>query len=444
MPDPDDSIALDAIRRAAIPLGGDPADWDALLEQTADARFVLLGEASHGTHDFYHARAVITRRLIQEQGFDAVAVEADWPDAYRVNRYVRGLGEDTGAPEALADFTRFPTWMWRNTDVLAFVRWLRGHNATRPARERVGFYGLDLYSLYRSVDRVVDYLAEVDPEAAARARRRYGCLDHGGDEAQSYGMGVSLGMRPDCEDEVVRQLMDLQQRGTEYLLADGLLAEDEHFQAEQNARVVANAERYYRAMFGAQENTWNLRDTHMADTLDALARHLGRERPARIVVWEHNSHLGDARATARSRFGEINVGQLVRERHGREALAVGFTTDTGHVAAASDWDGPVEHKRVRPALPGSYEALFRDAGVGRFLLPLGEPTIAQALAGPRLERAIGVIYLPATERASHYFHCTLPRQFDLVAHFDETRAVRPLDPVSEWEAAVPETYPFGE
>lgn len=439
------AVLTNAICQAAHPLTEEETDYDPLMELIGDARFVLLGEASHGTHEFYRARADITRRLITEKGFTAVAVEADWPDAYRVNRYVQGLDDDATSKEALGGFKRFPVWMWRNTDVLAFVEWLRLHNTTRAATAwKVGFYGLDLYSLYTSIEAVISYLDKVDPEAAKRARSRYACFEHFGEDTQAYGYAAGFNLTKSCEDEVVNQLRDLQQQMTSYARRDGRLAEDEFFYAEQNARLAKDAEEYYRTMFGGHISSWNLRDRHMAGTLDALVAHLDRpEHKAKVVVWEHNSHLGDARSTSMGQQGELNVGQLVRERYGDQAVLVGFSTYTGTVTAASDWDAPHERKRVRPALPDSYEALFHDTGVSNFLLTLrNNDTLVKGLRGPRLERAIGVIYLPQTERLSHYFYARLPEQFDAVIHFDETHAVEPLDRTSQWEAGeVPETYP---
>lgn len=394
---------LDSVRAAAWPLTGAATEYDPLLELIGDARFVLLGEASHGTHEFYRERAAITRRLIAERGFTAVAVEADWPDAYRVNRWVRGGGDDADADAALGGFWRFPTWMWRNTVVRDFVAWLRDYNAALPTAEaRTGFYGLDLYSLYGSIAAILDYLDRVDPAAATRARARYGCFEHYRQDTGTYGYATSVGAAEPCEDEVVSQLLDLQGRAADLAARDGRVAEDEYFSAEQNARLVRNAEHYYRAMFRGRHSSWNLRDTHMAETLDALVAHLERDgAPAKVVVWAHNSHLGDARATELGEGGELNLGQLVREHRGREAILIGFTGYGGTVTAADDWDTPARVKRVRPGLPGSYEALFHAAGMPRFLLPLGEGT--KTLAGPLLERAIGVIYRPETERASHYF-----------------------------------------
>jgi erythromycin esterase-like protein len=423
------------------PLSGAAGDYDGLLETIGDASVVLLGEASHGTHEFYRERALITRRLIEEEGFCAVAVEADWPDAYRVNRYVRGAADDADAEEALGGFRRFPTWMWRNAEILDFVGWLRAHN-DRRREAAAGFYGLDLYSLYASVAEVIAYLEEVDPPAAERARQRYACFEQFGGE-QDYGRAVSFGISESCRRGVVAQLTELQRGADAYLRRDGIAAEDEQFYAEQNARLIASAEEYYRSMFADHGTSWNLRDRHMADTLARLSTHLERHGgPARIVVWEHNSHIGDARMTEMSRRGELNVGQLVRQRRPDDAVLVGFTTYAGTVTAASAWDAPAERKRVRPALPESYEALFHRVGEPRFLVDLLRGEAAEALRTPRLERAIGVIYRPETERASHYFSARLAGQFDAVVHIDETRAVEPLERTAGWELGEPpETYP---
>jgi erythromycin esterase-like protein len=410
------------------------------------ARFALLGEASHGTHDFYRERAEITKRLIKEKNFTAVAVEADWPDAYRVNRYVRALSDDIDGTEALSDFRRFPTWMWRNTVVLEFIEWLRAHNdALAPDVPKVGFYGLDLYSLHASMKAVLHYLETVDPEAAKRARERYSCFEQFGEDTQVYGLMTRLNLSKSCEEEVVNQLVELRRRAAEYGQHNRQAAEEVFFYAEQNARLVKNAEAYYRSMFLEEVSSWNLRDRHMAETLAALVQHLGRNgEPPKIAVWEHNSHLGDARATDRVRRGELNVGQLTREKYGRDVVLIGFTTYHGTVTAASDRGKPAERKRVRPALFGSYEELFHGTQLNRFLLVWDDNgMLAERLRGPRLERAIGVIYRPETERQSHYFSAQLPLQFDAVIHFDETRAVKPLELTAEWEVGeLPETFPF--
>ena len=438
------------IRENLHTLTGASSDYDPLIREIGDARFVLLGEASHGTHEFYRARAQITRRLIQEKNFTAVAVEADWPDAYRVNRYVRGASEDAEAIDSLAGFKRFPTWMWRNADVLDFIGWLREHNdgLTKDAN-KVGFYGLDLYSLHSSMEAVLGYLNKVDPDAAERARYRYSCFDHFGEDTQAYGYAAGFNLTESCEQEVVRQLLELRRHAADYASRDGRVAADDFFFAEQNARLVKNAEEYYRSMFRGTVPSWNLRDRHMAETLESLVRHFAQQgQSAKVVVWEHNSHLGDARATEMGERGELNVGQLVRERHGDNSVLIGFSTYTGTVTAASNWDAPAERKRVRPALRDSYEALFHEVGIPRLQLSLREGSpAASALRAPMLERAIGVIYRPETERQSHYFYARLAVQFDQLLHFDETRAVEPLERTPEWtmeEVGEPaETYPSG-
>jgi erythromycin esterase-like protein len=434
------------IREAARPVTGAAEDYDSLLELIGDARVVLLGEASHGTHEFYRERARISRRLIKEKGFAAVAVEADWPDAYRVNRWVRGAGEDRTALEALGGFQRFPRWMWRNRDVLEFVEWLRRHNDFQPKQGRVGFYGLDLYSLFSSIEAVIGFLDQVDPEAAQRARYRYSCFEDFGEDTQAYGYAAEFGLTQSCEDQAVQQLSDLQRQAADLSRRDGRIPEDEFFYAEQNARLVKNAEQYYRTMFRGRISSWNLRDRHMAETLEALVAHFDRKGGrSKVVVWEHNSHIGDARATAMGDQGEWNIGQLSRERFGDEAVLVGFSTFRGTVTAASDWDAPAERKRVRPGMQGSWEAFFHGLGGSDFLLPMrGDADLIEALNEVRLERAIGVIYRPETERVSHYFEARLPRQFDAVIHFDETRAVEPLDRTAGWDLGEPpETFPTG-
>lgn len=433
--------AVNAVCATAVDLTGADGDYDALVERARGARLVLLGEASHGTHEFYRERARITQRLVDELGFDAVAVEADWPDAYLVDCHVRGA-DDVDAEQALRGFRRFPQWMWRNDDVLDFVEWMRDRNSSLDAVDHVGFYGIDLYSLHASIDAVLTYLWKVDPDAAKRARERYSCFEHFGDDPQSYGYSTSLGAEG-CEEDVVRQLVELRRNAARYRERRAFRVVDEQFVAEQNARLVRNAERYYRAMFRGRVSSWNLRDSHMADTVEALLAHLGRDgHESRLVVWAHNSHLGDARATEMGVRGEHNVGQLLRERFGPAVFSVGFTTHTGTVTAATDWDAPAELKNVVPSLPGSYERLLHDCGRDRFYLSLSSPDVRKALREPRLERAIGVIYRPETERGSHYFHARLPDQFDSVIHIDVTSAVAPLERLGATdEAEIPETYP---
>lgn len=439
-------IGAAALADAAHPLTGGAGDYDALLNLVGDARFVLIGEATHGTHEFYEERARITQRLIREKGFTAVAVEADWPDAYRVNRYVRGEGNDADANAALSGFERFPAWMWRNTDVTAFVDWLRTHNEGVRAGPKVGFYGLDLYSLFTSVREVLHYLDQVDPTAAAEARRRYACFDHYEEDSQHYGYATGVGLSESCQQGVLTQLQELQQRAFDYMQADGASSEDAFFYAQQNARLVKNAEEYYRTMFRGRVSSWNLRDSHMAETLDALARHLSRDgEPAKIVVWEHNSHIGDARATEVGNLGEWNVGELARKAYPGQTCLIGFSTYDGHVTAASEWDGPAERKRVRPALHRSYEELLHHVGLPRYWLNLRDDTpVRRIMMERRLERAIGVLYLPRTERQSHYFNAQMAQQFDAVIHIDRTEALVPLDATSGWHSGEPpETYPEG-
>ncbi|HEX3761458.1 MAG TPA: protein-L-isoaspartate(D-aspartate) O-methyltransferase [Kofleriaceae bacterium] len=425
------------IAECAAPLERiEDAEIDGLLERIGDARVVLLGEATHGTSEFYRMRTRITQQLILRHGFAGVAVEADWPDAAAVHRYVRGL---PARPRRWVPFTRFPTWMWRNREVQALIEWLRAYN--QEAHQDAGFYGLDLYSLYSSAHEVVRYLDRADPVAARAARERYGCLTPWQDDPAAYGRAALLGRMRACEDEVVAMLRELLARRIEDA-ADG--DGDAWFDAAQNARVVADAERYYRVMYYGSAASWNLRDQHMFDTLTAILGHLGPGRDTRLVVWEHNSHVGDAAATEMAARGEHNVGQLCRAALGDTAYIVGFGTDHGTVAAADGWDEPMQRMRVRPARPDSYEALCHDAEIPAFLLPLRaplRPELRDELAAPRLERAIGVVYRPATELESHYFQAVLPRQFDEYIWFDETSAVDALPPVGE-PAVAPAEHPF--
>jgi erythromycin esterase-like protein len=419
-----------------------------LLEMIGDSRFVLIGEASHGTHEFYAMRAELTRRLIEERKVRAVVVEADWPDAYRVNRYVRGFTDDANEIEALAGFRRFPQWMWRNTVVVDFVRWLKDWNAGKKEEEQCGFYGMDLYSLHASAEAVIGYLDKVDPEAAKRARYRYSCFEDFREDPQAYGYAAGFDLSRSCADEAVQQLVEMLHRARSYARRDGRRAADEEFHAEQNARLVAHAEEYYRQMFGGRVSTWNLRDRHMVETIGELVkyldRHGGRGR-TKVAVWAHNSHLGDARATEMGEGGEVNVGQLMREKWMGEVFNIGFSTYSGTVTAADNWEDVAKLKRVRPGLEGSWEALFHQVG-GNFVVPLraerGE--LAVELRRARLQRAIGVIYRPATERISHYFEAHLGAQFDAMIHLNQTRAVEPLERTPAWDPAREfETFPYG-
>lgn len=429
--------ATELIRQAAEPLPelDDPA-FGAMFDRFADARVVLLGEATHGTSEFYRARAQITRRLIERHGFNIVAVEADWPDAARIDRYVRHKAVHVGSGPA---FRRFPQWMWRNVEVANFVDWLRAHNSVLHPASHTGFFGLDIYNMNASIAAVIEYLDRVDPQAGAVARERYGCLTPWQRDPATYGRAALTAGYAKCERPVLLALRDLLDKQLEYEARD----RDSFLDAAQNARLVASAERYYRAMYYATAESWNLRDRHMFDTLNDLMDWRGAS--ARAVVWAHNSHIGNAAATDMGRTrDEINIGQLCRENFAADASLIGFGTDRGTVAAADDWDGPMKIKTVRPAHHESYEYLCRDAGIRRFLLDLRKgrhEDLRSSLMPARLERAIGVIYRPDTELASHYFDAHLPEQFDGYVWFEETQAIKPLP--AESQKGLPDTYPFG-
>ena len=411
------------------------ADLAPMMERIGDAKVVLIGEASHGTSEFYRMRARITRRLIEEKGFTIVAAEADWPDAARIDHYVRHRETPPSEWEA---FARFPIWMWRNEEVRTFTDWLHGYNAPRAPKTRAGFYGLDLYSLFNSAKSIIDYLQDVDPDLARIARQRYGCLSPWEADPAAYGHAALTGAYRECEDEVVAVLVDLMKKRQDYAWNDG----DRFLDAAQNAALVANAEKYYRIMYYGSRASWNLRDDHMFETLQNVLNFHGDG--SRAVVWAHNSHIGDARATEMSHRGERNLGELCARGFGTDSFRIGFGTDHGTVAAASDWNGPMEVKQVRPSHAQSYERQFHLTGLPGLILPLREghkPVVVTELSKPRLERAIGVIYRPETELASHYFEADLPRQFDEYIWIDETRAVTPL--VTGQIKGVPDTYPFG-
>ena len=418
----------------ALPALDDPA-FARLFSRLGDKRVVALGEATHGTSEFYRARAAITRHLIEEHGFTIVAVEADWPDAARIDDYVRHCAR---APTLRHAFQRFPTWMWRNAETDDFIRWLRQHNAARPESERVEFRGLDVYSLSASIEAVLEYLDTHNPDGAQDARRRYGCLHPWQDEPERYGQAVMLGRKASCEEAVVEQLQALLEQRLDALRRDG----EAFFDAAQNARIVRAAEQYYRTMYYGSAESWNLRDRHMFDTLQRLLETRGPD--AKAVIWAHNSHIGNAAATAMSWQGEFNIGELCRAAYGQTCALVGFGTDRGTVAAADDWGEPMRVMSVRPARTDSYEAAFREAGVPASLTDWRQPgtsAVRQALSQTRLGRAIGVIYRPETELASHYYDTVLSDQFDAFVWFEETHAVTPLP--AHRPHGVPDTYPFG-
>lgn len=440
-----DARIAGALRSHVVPLGEHFGYEDAILDVVGDARIVLLGEATHGTHDFYATRRRITQRLVQDRGFTIVSAEADWPDAARVHRYVQGRSDDPDPRSSLEDFQRFPSWMWRNADVVALVGWMHEHNKT--AADKIGFYGLDLYSMHSSIHAVLAYLEAVDPEGVARAREAYSCILRYGSDPQTYGQMAGFGLAKHCEAAVFEQLVALQEARDRYVPGDEEGGIEEHFFAERNAALVADAEEYYRTMFTGRTSTWNLRDGHMVDTLDALLDFVTERqgRPAKAVVWAHNSHVGDARHTEPGRHGEHNIGQLCRQRHPGEVVNIGFTTSTGTVTAASDWGGQHETKRVRPPMDGSWEQLFQAVGEPKWLLDLRKPDVRELLKDERIERAIGVIYRPESERQSHYFKARIADQFDAVIHMEETRAVEPLDDTERMPVGdAPDTFPTGE
>jgi erythromycin esterase-like protein len=428
---------VEMLRKHAEPLPppAKAADFGAFFDRYGDARVVLLGEATHGTSEFYRARAAITRHLIKHHGFNIVAVEADWPDAGRIDDYVR---HQAPRPRRGDVFVRFPTWMWRNVEVLEFADWMRGHNAELPEDQRASFQGLDVYSLSESMHAVLAYLDTVDPDEAANARRRYGCLTPWQDDPAHYGHAVVRGGRHSCEDRAVAQLRELLASRIDYIRGDG----ERWFDAVQNARIVRAAERYYRAMYQSSNESWNLRDRHMFETLQALLGHRGDG--AKAVVWAHNSHVGNAAATAMGWQGQFNIGELCRMAHGDDAVLIGFGTDTGTVAAADDWGADMRIKTVRPARPDSYEHAFRRTGLARTLTDWrgsDRRELADMLRTPLLERAIGVVYRPETELLSHYFEAVLAEQFDAWVWFDQSTAVTPLG--HERPHGAPETWPFG-
>lgn len=428
----------DLVAEHALPFDEAP-DTRAFLDRVGEARVVCLGEATHGTDEFYRIRAALTKALIEEAGVRIVAVEADWPDAERVDAYVRHREPAEAEWEA---FSRFPTWMWRNEAVRDFVEWLRAWNADRPEDDRAGFFGLDLYSLYTSIHEVLRYLDGHDAELAADARQRYACLMPFEGEPADYGRALALRRYDDCRADVVDLLRGLlQKRIAQTATAHGRDPDDfPYFNAVQNARVVRDAEAYYREMFVGGANTWNLRDTHMVATLQALLDHVGEG--SRAAVWAHNSHVGDAAATQMGQRGEVNVGHLCRQALGDDAYLVGFGTHTGTVFAADDWGSEGRVKDVRPSNSESFERLGHESGVPRFTLPLrgADDRLAYELGHPRLERAIGVIYRPQTELQSHYFHADLAGQFDEWIWVDETSALVPLGPSHAPE--LPHAHPF--
>ena len=428
---------LEKIKKVTIDFSDD--FYSAILDKIGDAQIVLLGEATHGTQEFYDIRSKITQKLILEKGFNAIAIEGDWPEAHNVNHYINHF-KFNNAQEALKGFNRFPTWMWQNFSIVNLVEWLHEYN--KSALSRVNFYGLDLYSLYGSIDAIITYLEKVDPDAAHAAKKRYACLEQFRQDPQVYGYSVFTGLSESCKQEVIDVLKSLQESQWRLVLENKVSASDA-FYVIQNARLVKNAEEYYRSLFINEVSNWNLRDTHMMETLEQIVHYhhnLGVKNP-KIVIWAHNSHIGNSAATQMGMQGEFNIGHLVKDTFSAQSYSLGFTTYNGTVTAASDWHKPVERKRIRNALDGSYEALFHALGKNTFFLSLEDKTL---VPGKMLERAIGVVYAPQTERQSHYFYASLAHQFDGVIHYDRTTALEPLEKTTQWiDGEVPETYPTG-
>ena len=428
-----------SLRRAARPIAT-AADLDPLMERIGDSRFVLLGEATHGTSEFYTWRAELTKRLVVEKGFTIIGVEGDWPDCYRVNRYAKGRpGAGSSAEDVLHAFTRWPTWMWANREVARFIEWLREHNVHRGEGERAGFYGLDVYSLWDSMREVIAYLHRVDPSAVPHARRAYNCFEPFAEDEQAYARATAL-VPTSCEDEAVAVLAALRRSAASYK-EDG---KEGFFDAEQNALVARNAERYYRAMVRGGPESWNVRDHHMVETLNRLVAHHGAT--CKAVVWEHNTHIGDARYTDMARHGMVNVGELVRREHGEDGVViVGFGTHRGTVIAGEEWGAPMQRMRVPAARPKSFEAEMEAAGVGDSLLIFedGDDGGIPGLDEPIPHRAIGVVYDPDHERWGNYVPTIMPGRYDAFIHIDESRALDPLHMPVTVDGLIPETYPSG-
>jgi erythromycin esterase-like protein len=417
-----------------------------LAQHLSHKKVVLIGEATHGTHEFYQYRAQITQELIQNHNFNIVAIEADWPDTYQINNYIKGFQSFNSEVEAFSGFKRFPSWMWRNKEVLEFVTWLKSYNESSiSSQEKVGFYGIDLYSLFSSIEAVIQYLKSIDPKAAQRALERYSCFDHYNKEGQDYGLATHYGLKEDCQEEVISQLIELEQQNYNNLASSNIENREAFFSALQNARTIKSAEVYYRAMFKTPVLSWNIRDQHMFEVLTHLIHYFNSHLsvPPKAIVWAHNSHIGNAAATESKLRHELNIGQLVKERYGDDAFLLGFTTYKGTVIAAREWDSPAEQREVKRALAGSWEDLFHQLSLPEFLLLLDNSETQTILRDmePKLQRAIGVIYRPETERQSHYFYSHISSQFDGLIHIDQTSALSPIDTVSIKDEEPPETFP---
>ncbi|MFN7039226.1 MAG: erythromycin esterase family protein [Alphaproteobacteria bacterium] len=424
-------------------------DLEPLIENIGDSRFVLIGEETHGTHEFYDIRAKISKKLIEEKGFDAIAIEGDWPDTYKVNRYIKGDSFIDNSLDALEGFQRFPTWMWRNKVTLEFIEWLYKYNSNSKLTDRIGFYGLDLYSINKSIEEVINLLANIDVNEATKAIKRYSCFNQYKENIQDYGLSNFLKISPSCQEQVIQQLSEIQSKIYSYV-QEGNLTYSEYFNIEQNAILIKNAEKYYRTIYKSKVESWNIRDSHMVEILENIDKYISAEKfkEAKIIVWAHNSHIGDARATQMGKdFKEFNIGQLLKEKYEEEAYSVGLFTNKGTVTAASTWDGEVERKFINPALEDSYEYFFSKFNIPNFLLNIknnNTGNVKNIIPQNILERAIGVVYLPKTERSSHYFYADLAEQFDSVIYLENTSALQPLEYHALWhKGEVFETFPSG-
>lgn len=421
--------------------------YQKLLQSIGDSRFVLMGEATHGTAEFYSTRIEITKKLIKEKNFDAVIIEGDWPDAFRVNQYINGNSLDSSAESALLGFQRFPTWMWRNSEVLNFIDWLKQSNHENQYK-KIQFLGMDLYSLFTSIGEVQKYLQKIDPDLSRKVAHYYSCFDHFNKDSQLYGVFSSNDeQRYSCEKPVLENLYKLIINKNYILALDKSENKIDYFSILQNARLIKNAENYYRKMFFGNVSTWNLRDEHMQETLIQIDNYLSSlyGRPSKLIVWAHNSHIGDASATQQGKSGEINLGHLMRKKYLSETYLLGFMTYQGFVIAADQWGGPTKIKVVQQALENSYENWFHKLSIKNFLMLIKEQEkIETKLPTHLLQRAIGVIYLPETERQNHYFYANLVNQYDALIYFDKTRAVKPLEKIDPYpDHEMPETYPTG-
>lgn len=421
----------------------DYQSYTSLIDDMADAQLILMGEATHGTHEFYRIRCELTKILIQEKGFSALAIEADWPDAYLLNQYVKNNDPSLDEKSAFKNFDVFPSWMWRNGEMIKFIQWLRTYNdQINEQKFKAGLYGLDIYSLHASMKLVIEYLKKIDPKAAKEAQKRYECLDQYANDPTSYSYAITSGLVPDCKEEVYDQLIDILNMEIKTYHKPETSQEELLF-LTQNAKVVANAEAYYRSLFNGPEITWNLRAKHMMDTLETLRIYHQRTigYTPKMIIWAHNIHVGDARATDLFQRGKISMGQLSRDHYGNKSYLLGFTTFDGEVTAASSWGGNTERKKLRPAVEGSYEYLFHQLNTPSFSLQLHEnvPLVQRAL-----QRSIGVIYKPEIESLSHYHYTNLAQQFNTIIHIDTTTALRPLTIPKSWNGGdLPNTFPSG-